>query len=63
MLIGLPSVSPEWIHRYMLADKESGGRLYTYLRCQKKRKKRYGSADSRGHLKNRGSIDELPFNR
>ena len=60
MLIGLPSVSPEWIYRYIFADKESGGRLYTYLRCQKKRKKRYGSADSRGQLKNRVSIDERP---
>jgi len=59
-LIGLPSVSPEWIYRYILADKEAGGDLSSYLRCQKKRKKRYGSVESRGQLKNRVSIDERP---
>ena len=59
-LAGLPSVSPEWIYQYILADKEAGGDLYRYLRCQKKRKKRYGSPDSRGQLKNRKSIDERP---
>ena len=59
-LIGLPSVSPEWIYCYIRADKEAGGDLYSYLRCQKRRKKRYGSADSRGQLKNRVSIDERP---
>lgn len=57
---GLPSVSPEWIYQYILADKKVGGNLYTYLRCQKKRKKRYGRPDSRGQLKNRRSIDERP---
>ena len=30
------------------------------LRCQKKRRKRYGSYDRRGKLKNRVSIDERP---
>ena len=59
-LAGLPSVSPEWIYRYILTDKETGGDLYAYLRCQKKRKKRYGSVDSRGQLKNRVSIDDRP---
>ena len=41
-------------------DKAKGGNLYTHLRCQKQRKKRYGSADKRGQLKNRVSIDERP---
>lgn len=59
-LSGLQSVSPEWIYQYILADKEAGGDLYSYLRCQKKRKKRYGSPNSRGQLKNRVSIDERP---
>jgi len=54
------SVSPEWIYQYILTDKEAGGDLYAYLRCQKKRKKRYGSPDKRGQLKNRVSIDERP---
>ena len=54
------SVSPEWIYQYIITDKKSGGDLHTYLRCQKKRKKRYGSTDKRGQLKNRVSIDERP---
>lgn len=53
-------VSPEWIYHYILKDKKAGGDLHTYLRCQKKRKKRYGSRDKRGQLKNRVSIDERP---
>ena len=57
---GMSTVSPEWIYRYILLDKGKGGNLYTHLRCQKKRKKRYGSPDARGQLKNRVSIDERP---
>ena len=58
--INYQSVSPEWIYQYILNDKKGGGDLHTYLRCQKKRKKRYGSRDKRGQLKNRVSIDERP---
>ena len=43
-----------------LIDKKVGGDLHAHLRCQKKRKKRYGSPDKRGQLKNRVSIDERP---
>lgn len=57
---GLQSVSSEWIYQYILENKKAGGDLHAYLRCQKKRKKRYGSPDSRGQLKNRKSIDERP---
>jgi IS30 family transposase len=53
-------VSHEWIYQYILADKRAGGDLYRHLRCQKKRKKRYGSYDRRGKLPNRVSIDERP---
>ncbi len=56
----LQSVSPEWIYQYILIDKKAGGDLHAHLRCQKKRKKRYGSPDKRGQLKNRVSIDERP---
>lgn len=56
----LPTVSPEWIYRYIVNDKNQGGDLYTHLRCQRQRKKRYGSVDKRGQLKNRVSIDERP---
>lgn len=54
------SISHEWIYQYILQDKNAGGQLYTHLRCKKKRKKRYGSNDRRGNLKNRVSIDQRP---
>ena len=54
------SVSPEWIYQHILADKRSGGDLYRHLRCQKQRRKRYGSYDRRGTLPNRVSIDKRP---
>ena len=53
-------VSHEWIYQYILIDKQSGGKLYKHLRCQKKRRKRYGSRDRRGKLPNRRSIEERP---
>jgi len=54
------AVSHEWIYQYILKDKQAGGFLYLHLRCKKKRKKRYGSNDRRGNLKNRVSIDDRP---
>jgi IS30 family transposase len=53
-------ISHEWIYQYILTDKHAGGDLHHHLRCQKKRRKRYGSYDRRGKLKNRVSIDERP---
>lgn len=53
-------ISHEWIYQYILADKHAGGTLYRHLRCQKKRRKRYGSYDRRGKLPNRVSIEERP---
>jgi IS30 family transposase len=53
-------ISHEWIYQYILTDKQSGGDLHCHLRCQKKRRKRYGSYDRRGKLRNRVSIDERP---
>ncbi|MGB6423613.1 MAG: IS30 family transposase [Anaerolineales bacterium] len=53
-------ISHEWIYQYILADKQNGGDLYRHLRCQKKRRKRYGSYDRRGKLPNRVSIDQRP---
>ena len=53
-------VSPEWIYQYILQDKQSGGDLHSHLRCQKERKKRYGSPDRRGQIKGFLSIDERP---
>jgi IS30 family transposase len=57
--VGL-QISHEWIYQYILRDKYAGGDLHRHLRCQKKRRKRYGSYDRRGKLKNRVSIDERP---
>jgi IS30 family transposase len=53
-------ISHEWIYQYILMDKHAGGDLHRHLRCQKKRRKRYGSYDRRGKIKNRVSIDERP---
>jgi IS30 family transposase len=53
-------ISHERIYQYILADKRTGGDLYTHLRCQKKRRKRYGSYDRRGQLPDRVSIDQRP---
>ncbi len=53
-------VSPEWIYQYILQDKKAGGDLYKHLRCQRQRKKRYGTTERRGQIKGRVSIDERP---
>ena len=53
-------VSHEWIYRYIYQDKQAGGQLFRYLRCQKQRKKRYGSHQRRGSIPNQTMIDERP---
>ena len=53
-------VSHEWIYLYIYRDKRAGGDLHKHLRCQKPRRKRYGSHDRRGQIKGRVSIDERP---
>jgi len=42
------SISHQWIYQYILQDKAYGADLYRNLRCQKKRRKRYGSYNRRG---------------
>lgn len=59
-LNGGQTVSHEWIYQHIYRDKAGGGNLYTHLRCQKKRRKRYGSYSKRGQLVNQVSIDERP---
>jgi len=59
-LTGRPTVSHERIYQYVLADKTAGGKLYKHLRCQKQRKKRYGSRERRGQLPDRVSIESRP---
>ena len=54
-------ISHERIYQHIWADKRHGGTLYTHLRqCHKQRKKKYGSKDKRGQIRNRVSIDERP---
>jgi len=53
-------ISHEWIYQHVLEDKQAGSDLYKHLRCQKKRRKRYGSYDRRGQLPNCRSIEERP---
>ena len=55
------SVSHERIYQFILADKEEGGNLYKHLRHQhKKYRKRYGSPQRQGPIKNRVMIDDRP---
>jgi len=55
------SIHHETIYQYVLADKKSGGVLYTHLRHQNKTyRKRYGSAHNRNGISNRVDIDERP---
>ncbi len=54
------SISHEWIYQFVLQDKAYGGDLYRHLRCQKQRRKRYGSYSRRGQLIDRTSIDDRP---
>ena len=56
----LPAVSPEWIYQYVYANKRAGGSLHKHLRCQKKRRKRYGQYDRRGMIPARRSIETRP---
>jgi len=55
------SISHETIYLHIYADKEKGGNLHQHLRCQKKRRKRYGSGtDRRGVIKNQVNISQRP---
>lgn len=56
----VPSV--ERIYLFIYDDKKDGGELYTHLRCQKKRRKRYASGQQRrGQIVDRRDIDERPI--
>lgn len=53
-------ISHERIYQYIYADKAEGGTLYRHLRCQKQRRKRYGSYSRRGQIPHRVLIDQRP---
>lgn len=55
------AISHERIYQHIWTDKLHGGTLYKHLRQSgKKRKKRYGSKDKRGQIRNRINIDDRP---
>jgi len=56
----LLQVSHEWIYQHIYQDKRMGGKLWKHLRCQKKRRKRYGSYEKRGQIPHRVGIEERP---
>lgn len=54
-------ISHESIYLHIWADKQAGGDLYTHLRRKgKKYDKRRNGKSTRGHIKNRVSIDDRP---
>lgn len=57
---GQIAISPETLYQRVYADKRAGGLLWKNLRCQKKRRKRYGKAERRGTIPNRLSIEDRP---
>lgn len=56
----LPTVSHERIYQHIWRDKQQGGELYRHCRHSQKPRKKYGSHDTRGQIKDRISIDERP---
>lgn len=59
-LEGKESVSHERIYQHLAQDKRSGGMLYRKLRCQKKKRSRYGKYSKGGVWQNLKRIDERP---
>jgi len=58
---GIPSISHETIYLRIYADKATGGKLWSHLRCQKKKRKRYaGGRDRRGQIIGRRPICDRP---
>ena len=50
----------EWVYQFIYADRRDGGDLHQYLRCRKKRRKRYGKYARRGCIPNQISIEDRP---
>lgn len=60
-LDGKASISHESIYQRILADRKNKGVLHTYLRCQKKRRRRYASNRQRKpKISNRVGIEDRP---
>ena len=57
---GQACVCPATIYAFIRQDKDTGGGLYKHLRHQKPYKQRTGSAEFRGRIRNRISIEQRP---
>ena len=54
-------ISHETIYKHIWSDKKNGGTLYRHLRhSSRKNRKRYGTKQRRGRIKNQVSIDLRP---
>jgi IS30 family transposase len=54
-------ISHTRIYQLIRNDKRNGGTLYRHCRCQKQRRKRYGSSlNGRGQIPNRRGIEQRP---
>lgn len=54
-------ICPLTIYRYIARNKANGGNLWRFLRqANRRRRKKYGSLNSRGYIPNRVSIEERP---
>ena len=60
-LEGKTTVSHERIYQHILMNKKQGGDLHTHLRRKKKYRKRLGSQDTRGRIKDQKSIRDRPI--
>lgn len=59
---GILRISHETIYQYIWYDKIQGGKIYENLRhSRKRRRKRYGSYDSRGVMKGKRALEERPI--
>ena len=56
----IDSISYVWIYWYIQMDKCAGGSLYTHLRIQKQRKKKYAQFSKRGVIPGQISIEKRP---
>jgi IS30 family transposase len=60
-IAGKLPISHETLYLRIYADQARQGQLYKHLRCQKKRRKRYGKGhERRGQILGRRSIEERP---
>ena len=60
-MAGKLPVSYETPYHNVYADKSQGGKLWSNLRCQKQKRKRYASGrDRRGQIPNRRPLSERP---